>query len=105
MVTIFLAAASTNFYPVAVAWLLGFVNYLCRILALAVLVRAMLSWFMIRHYSLPMILLDDLTDPILSPLRRAVPLFGGLDFTPLIAMIVLYFIPSAFAQLLAFLIL
>ena len=104
VVAIFLAAVSTNFHLIAVPWLLGFVNYLCRILALAVLVRAILSWFRISHYSLPMILLDDLTSPILSPLRRAIPpLFGGLDFTPLIAMIVLYFIPSVFARLVSFL--
>ncbi|MDP2743942.1 MAG: YggT family protein, partial [Dehalococcoidia bacterium] len=98
-VAVFLAAAGTNFSPSVVLWLLGFITYLCRILALAVLVRAILSWFMVNRYSLAITLLDDLTDPVLSPLRRAIPPFGGLDLTPLIAMVVLYAMPSVFARL------
>ncbi|MBM2832333.1 MAG: hypothetical protein HW414_1385 [Dehalococcoidia bacterium] len=98
-VAVFLAAAGTNFSPSVVLWLLGFITYLCRILALAILVRAILSWFSVNRYNLAITLLDDLTEPVLSPLRRAIPPFGGLDFTPLIAMVVLYAIPSGFARL------
>jgi len=89
-----LAVAGTGFQPVLLDWLLGFVGYFCRILALAVFLRALLSWFRVGYYSWPVIILNDLTDPILLPLRRTMPSLGGRDFTPLVAIMVLYFIPS-----------
>ena len=91
----------TAFNIVGVAWFLGFVYYFCRILALAILVRAILSWFMISRYNLVIVLLNDITEPLLSPLRRVVPRLGMFDITPLIAMIILYFIPSILYGILA----
>ena len=35
-----------------------------------------------------------LTEPVLGPIRRVVPDFGGLDFSPLIALIAIWFIRS-----------
>jgi uncharacterized protein YggT (Ycf19 family) len=102
-VALFLAAVGTSFRPPAVFWLRSFVGYFCRILAMAVLIRTILSWFRVSGYNPAVGLLDDLTDPILSPLRRAIPPFGGLDFSPLIAMVVLYAIPSVFNWLMTLL--
>jgi hypothetical protein len=50
--------------------------------------------------SWPVMILNDLTEPILLPLRRVIPSFGGFDFSPVIAIFVLYFIPSIFSWLL-----
>ncbi|HMK89710.1 MAG TPA: YggT family protein [Methylocystis sp.] len=36
--------------------------------------------------------LDALTEPAYRPIRRFVPLIGGLDFSPMIVLIGLYFI-------------
>lgn len=94
-----LTAASTRFIPVFLPWLVGFVRYFCRILALAIFVRVILSWFRISRYSWPIVLLDDLTNPVLSPLRRIIPSLGGFDFTPLIALVILYVFPLVFAGL------
>ena len=96
LVSLVLAMNSNGFHPVWSAWLTGFVFYLCSILALAILVRAILSWFRISRYNRLVILLYDVTDPVLSPLRRVIPPVGAIDITPLIAMIILYFIPTAF---------
>ncbi len=94
-----LTVSSTGFQPALLAWLLGFVGYFCRILAIAIFLRALLSWFRAGYYSWPLMILNDLADPILSPLRRIVPSLGGLDFSPLVAIMVLYFIPSLFKWL------
>ena len=94
VLSLFLAVAGTGFQPALLAWLLGFIGYFCRILSLAIVLRALLSWFRVDYYSWPVIILNDLTDPILLPLRRTMPPLGGLDFTPLVAIMVLYFIPS-----------
>jgi YggT family protein len=34
-------------------------------------------------------LLNGITDPILTPIRRRLPVFGGLDFSPLIAVLLI----------------
>ena len=76
-----------------ISWFLGFVYNLCRILTFAIFVRAILSWFTVNRYNLIIILINDITEPILSPLRRIVPRFGMFDFTPLAAIAILYAIP------------
>lgn len=94
VLSLLLAMSDTGFEVGGLAWFLGFVYYLCRILAFAIFVRAILSWFAISRYNLFMVLLDDVTEPLLSPLRQVVPRVGMFDITPLIAIIILYFIPS-----------
>jgi len=92
---------STGFRPGGIAWFLSFAYYTCRILAFAVFIRVIVSWFMISRYNLLLILLDDVTEPLLSPLRRIVPRLGMFDITPLIAVAFLYFIPFVLNRLLA----
>jgi YggT family protein len=43
-------------------------------------------------------MLDQITEPILSPLRRVVPRIGMIDITPLVAIILLQFLGQALAQ-------
>ena len=93
MLAIVLAASSTGFKPVAVLWLSGFVYYVCRILTYAIIVRAILSWFVRSRQNLIFVILDDITEPILAPLRRIIPRFGIFDLSPLAAILVLYLIP------------
>ena len=67
-----------------------FVEVLCNILIFAIVARALLSWF-IRDPRNPVIVaLDQVTEPILAPLRRVMPRMGMLDFTPLVAIFILY---------------
>ncbi len=64
------------------------------ILNFLIFARAILSWFRPPRYNK---LYDDitraldvLTEPILAPIRRLLPLSGmGIDFSPLVAMILL----------------
>jgi YggT family protein len=43
-------------------------------------------------------MLDQITEPILAPLRRIVPRIGMIDITPLVAIILLQFLGQAIAQ-------
>ena len=36
--------------------------------------------------------LTALTDPLLRPIRRVIPSFGGLDLSPIVLFLVIYFI-------------
>ena len=65
---------------------------------MAIFARAILSWF-IRDPRNPLVeLLDQITEPILSPLRRVVPRLGMIDITPLVAIILLQFLAQAVSQ-------
>ena len=71
-----------------------FLGPLIQLLALAVLVRALLSWFVRDPYNPIVQILDSVTEPILQPLRQIVPRFGMMDLSPLVAIIVLQVIAS-----------
>ena len=101
LLSLLLAAISSRFHPSVIPFFLGFVNYLCRILALVVFLRVILSWFMVSPYNPLIILLNDVVEPILSPLRRVVPRLGMFDITPLIAIAILYVIPLMFNVILS----
>jgi len=66
-----------------------FIEILFDILTLAIFLRVILSWFNINPYNRFMTLLDQITEPVLGPLRRIIPPMGGLDFTPIIALFLL----------------
>ena len=88
-----LAASITSFQPVALDWFYGFVYYLCRILIYAIIIRAMLSWFVRNRNSVLIIIFGDISEPLLTPLRKVVPRLGMFDLSPLVAIAILYLIP------------
>jgi YggT family protein len=91
--SLLLAAAGAGFRFFWLDWLLGFVDYACYILALVIFIYTLLPWFGIGYYTKSMLILGDLVTPILTPLRRAIPLIGRLDLSPLAAIIILYVLP------------
>jgi YggT family protein len=99
LLSLVLAMADTGFQPALITWLINFVGYFCRILSLAIFVRVLLSWFRVSYYNRAVIMINYLTDPILAPIRRIMPLFAGFDFSPVAAIIVLSLIPSLFRWL------
>jgi YggT family protein len=43
--------------------------------------------------------LQDITEPVLTPIRRVLPPVGGIDFSPLLAMVLLQVVGSVLANL------
>ena len=60
--------------------------------------RAIISWFSLDPRNPLVEVLDQITEPILSPLRRIVPRIGMIDITPLVAIILLQVLSQAVAQ-------
>lgn len=58
----------------------------------AILIRVVLSWVNPDPYHPAFALLDRLTDPILRPARRLIQPIGGVDLSPMAAMIALILI-------------
>ena len=75
-----------------------FVEVLCNILIVAIVARALLSWFTNDPRNPLIAALDQVTEPILAPLRRVLPRMGMFDLTPLVAVIILVVIQSLVAS-------
>lgn len=57
----------------------------------ALILQAILSW-VAQGYHPIMSVLQDLTAPVLTPIRRILPNTGGIDFSPMIAILLIYVI-------------
>ena len=66
--------------------LLGSIFWL---LNLAILLRVLFSWINLGPGNALTRLIYQITEPILAPLRRYIPSFGGLDITPMVALLLL----------------
>ena len=76
-------------------YLRAFITVLGWSLMVAIFVRVILSW--IPNARLPFGLGDfviGVSEPILAPIRRAMPFFGGIDFSPFVALIVIQLVSS-----------
>ncbi|MBI2303207.1 MAG: YggT family protein [Chloroflexi bacterium] len=62
---------------------------------MAIFVRALLSWFSLPPTNAIVVVLNQVTDPVLAPLRRVVPSLGMMDITPLVAIVLLQIISRA----------
>ncbi|MGD8407083.1 MAG: YggT family protein [Thiohalophilus sp.] len=57
-----------------------------------IIVMAVLSWVAPDAYNPVVVLLHQLTEPILRPFRRLLPPMAGLDLTPLVALVTLWLV-------------
>lgn len=65
---------------------------LLHLFVFAVFIRSILTWFPISPYNPIRMALDQITEPILGPVRRYMPRFGYLDLSPMIVIIVILFL-------------
>jgi YggT family protein len=66
----------------------------------AIIARSLLPWFRVGPYHPVMQFLIRITEPVLGPLRRHIPPVGGLDFTPMVALILLWAVERVIRTLL-----
>ncbi len=65
------------------------VSLVINIFVFAVIARAILSWISPGAYNPATSILHSLTEPLLNTCRRIIPDLGGLDLSPLIALLLL----------------
>jgi len=84
------------------AFLTAFIDAVANALTAAILVRVVLSWF--PGARLPFGIGEftwSVSEPILAPIRRALPIAGGLDFSPFIVLIAIRILEPILLQLVA----
>jgi YggT family protein len=86
--------------PLVIVFVEAFINVLAQALTLAIFARVLLSWVPMK---LPWGLGEfvwAVTEPLLAPIRRALPFMGGIDFSPFIALIAIQAIASILLRIL-----
>ena len=82
-----------------ISFLILIINALQQILVLLIIVSVILSYFMDPYHPVRRAL-DRLVEPLLTPIRRVVPLIGMLDISPLILIILIQVIGNLLRRLL-----
>ncbi len=78
--------------------LFGILDLLLRVLTYIIIIQAILSWLVafnvvnthndfVRSF---LNALDRITEPLYRPIRRILPDFGGIDFSPLVVLLLIY---------------
>jgi YggT family protein len=80
------------------AVILTFVSLFVPVFSGVLLLRVILSYFM-RPESKLMEALASFTEPVLAPIRTILPASGGLDFAPLVAILLLQALQTLVVQL------
>jgi YggT family protein len=75
------------------------VEVFTTLLIAVIFFRAILSWVNPDPHNPLVRTLDQITEPILAPLRRVMPRIGMIDITPMVAIFVLIIIQRAVAGL------
>jgi YggT family protein len=78
--------------------LFGVVDLLLRVLTYIIIGQAILSWlvaFNVINTSSDFVrsllyALDRMTEPLYRPVRKIMPDFGGIDFSPLVVLLLIY---------------
>jgi len=76
-------------------FILGLIRSCILIYELVLLARVVFSWLPPHTRQNPFYrFIFELTEPLLAPVRRALPSFGGIDFSPLLVFIGLHILRS-----------
>ena len=80
-----------------ISYLHTFAQVLVYLYIFAIFARAGASWFVRDFRSALMTFLVDVTEPLLAPLRRVMPVATTTDFSPMIAIVLLYILGQLLA--------
>jgi YggT family protein len=72
-----------------------------QLYSLVILARVLMSWVNIDPYSPLARIIFDLTEPVLAPVRNLLPPTAGLDFSPIIVMVLLQVVGQILVTMLA----
>ncbi|MBL7068491.1 MAG: YggT family protein [Candidatus Omnitrophica bacterium] len=67
-------------------------NMIFNVIYFLLVIRIILSWFGVNRYNELVQILFRITEPILAPFRRLPLQMGAMDFSPIIAFIILAFL-------------
>lgn len=99
----FYIAYSSGYEPLTLFFIsvVDVVNSCFRILFYCVIGSVILSWVAPGNNHPLLQIVEEMSDAILQPIRKLVPPMGGLDFTPIIGLVLLNLINTSFIQIIS----
>ena len=82
------------------AFLGTFINILFYALWVAILGRVVISWLNLSPYNPIVVMLYQITEPILAPIRRVLPRMEMIDLSPMVAIILMAVVRGVLQRLL-----
>ncbi|MDQ6950547.1 MAG: YggT family protein [Mariprofundales bacterium] len=76
----------------------GVLGMLCTAATFVVIARAVISWVSPDPYNPIVRIINQLSEPMIDPIRKRLPYFNGIDFSPMVVLLVLYFINGFVVQ-------
>ena len=73
-------------------------SYLLTIYIWIIIIRALLSWVNPDPYNPIVQILYRLTEPVLAPVRYRMPNIGGIDASPIVVLLIIFFLQSFVVQ-------
>jgi len=70
----------------------GLLHFLFSAAIIVVIARAVLSWVSPDPYNPIVRIIIQLSEPLLYPVRRRLPMFGGMDLSPMLVILAVYFL-------------
>jgi len=70
----------------------GVLDIVLTIAMVVVIARAILSWVSPDPHNPIVRVINQLSEPVLFPVRRRVPYFSGVDFSPIIVLMIIFFL-------------
>ncbi len=74
--------------------LASIIDIILRLYFWIIIIRAIISWVNPDPYNPIVRFLYQITEPVLRPIRKIIPPIGGLDFSPLVALLIIYFLQA-----------
>jgi YggT family protein len=71
-------------------FLVFIINTLYTLLVILLIARMIISFTTLDYYHPIRRIVHNLTEPVLAPVRRMMPQTGGVDFSPVIVLLIAY---------------
>ncbi len=89
-VIVLILGLTPSILPITVTAIVELAILTIRLFVFAIIIRIVLSWISpAGSYNPAIAVIDAITEPVLRPFRRLVPPIGGLDISPIFAIILL----------------
>ncbi len=80
-------------------FLLSIVSYVLVAMQFAIIGRSLFSWFDPTGRTPIGALLIRVTDPIIVPIRRVLPSAGFMDFSPMVALLIIFLLQGLIGRI------
>ncbi len=87
LLILFIKGGTAGIAAIALTSIVDLVLLTLNLFMFAIIIRIILSWVAQGAYNPAVAIITTLTEPILQPFRRYMPRMGGLDISPLFAII------------------